>query len=163
MQQKKQQPHIIDVIFVLALFGAFAFSAVMLIIAGSSIYRNTISNMQSNFETRTASSYISEKLRQGGEIGINHTGDGDVLEIRMKSGDREFATYLYCRNGYLCELYSPVVNELTPGLLAAGQKITELDELSAKETLSDNLIEIGLYHKSGETNRLILSDYRKEP
>ena len=34
---ERQQPHIIDVIFVLALFGAFAFSAVMLILAVSSL------------------------------------------------------------------------------------------------------------------------------
>ncbi len=160
--QEKQQPHIIDVIFVLALFGAFAFSAVMLIIAGSSIYRNTINNMQANFETRTSSSYISEKIRTGGDVDILHTDDNDVIRIKKMVDKKEYATYLYCREGYLCELYSSADMELTPGMLAAGQKITELSSLIANYTPSDSVIEVKLKHASGNENRLLLSDYKEE-
>ena len=160
--QQKQQPHIIDVIFVLALFGAFAFSAVMLIIAGSTIYRNTINNMQSNFETRTSSSYISEKLRQGGEVDILHSdASGDIIAVKRLVDKREYATFLYCRDGYLCELYSAADTDLSEGMLAAGQKITELSSLTAKTTDSDTVIEVLLKHESGAQNRLLLSNYRQ--
>ncbi len=160
--QQKQQPHIIDVIFVLALFGAFAFSAVMLIIAGSTIYKNTINNMQSNFETRTSSSYISEKIRQGGELDILHSDSaGDILSVKRQVGKRDYSTYLYCRDGYLCELYSASDTELTDGMLAAGQKITELSSLTASPTESDTVIEVLLSHESGAQNRLLLSNYRR--
>ncbi|MCR4616747.1 MAG: DUF4860 domain-containing protein [Lachnospiraceae bacterium] len=157
--QQKQAPHIIDIIFVLALFAAFAFSAVMLIIAGSSIYRNTIDNMQANFETRTSSSYISEKMRQGGDIDILSSDYGDVLAIYKTVGKREYATYLYCREGYLCELYAPAENSLTIGLLAAGQKITELESIDISTTESESIIEIKLHHEDGKINRLLLSNY----
>ncbi|MBQ8139379.1 MAG: DUF4860 domain-containing protein [Lachnospiraceae bacterium] len=160
--QQKQTPHIIDVIFVLALFGAFAFSAVMLIIAGSSIYRNTINNMQANFETRTSSSYISEKMRQGGKIGTLSSDYGDVLAIYKTVDKREYATYLYCRDGYLCELYAPADHNLTLGLLAAGQKITELETIDVEDTVSENVIEVNLSHKDGAVNRLLLQNYSGE-
>ncbi len=159
MQQKQQQPHIVDIIFVLALFGAFAFSAVMLIIAGSTIYKNTLNNMQANFETRTSSSYISEKMRQGGEVEVFNGSESDILSVKKSVDDRLYATYLYCRDGYLCELYSAADSELTEGMLAAGQRITELSSLKARLLGSDSLVEIVLKHDDGSQNRLILSNY----
>jgi hypothetical protein len=99
--EQKTQPHIIDVIFVLALFGAFAFSSVMLIIIGSNIYRGTISNMQSNFETRTSASYIWEKVRQGELVESESLEGEDAIAIYKQIGDRQFVTYLYERDGYL--------------------------------------------------------------
>jgi hypothetical protein len=159
---ERQQPHIIDVIFVLALFGAFAFSAVMLIIAGSSIYRNTINNMQANFETRTSSSYICEKMRQGDNIEVIETELGDVLAIHKIVERHDYATYLYVNKGYLCELYASADKELSTGMLAAGQKITELESLSANLDLSDSVIELNLKHEDGSANRLLLSYYSGE-
>ncbi len=158
VMEQKQQPHIIDVIFVLALFGAFAISAVMLIIIGSGIYRGTISNMQDNFETRTSSSYICEKVRQGEKTDIRTIEGEDAIAIYKTYGERDFVTYLYHRDGYLCELFTSADTAIGSSTLAAGQKITELSSLQA-EPASDSLIEIILENKNGSTSRLLLSSY----
>ena len=62
--EERQQRHIIDVLFVLALFGIFALSAIFLITIGADIYGKTMNNMERNFDARTALAYITEKVRQ---------------------------------------------------------------------------------------------------
>ena len=49
----KQKAHIIDVLFVLALFGVFAVSAMMVIILGTGVYNNTLESAQTHFDART--------------------------------------------------------------------------------------------------------------
>ncbi|MBO4883072.1 MAG: DUF4860 domain-containing protein [Lachnospiraceae bacterium] len=159
--EQKTQPHIIDVIFVLALFGAFAFSSVMLIIIGSNIYRGTINNMQDNFETRTSASYICEKVRQGELVESESVEGNDAIAIYKQIGEREYVTYLYERDGYLCELFTSADNEVTSSALAAGQKITELNSLSVSPA-ADSLIEILIKNKNGTTSRLLLSSYSED-
>ena len=62
--EERQQRHIIDILFVLALFGIFALSAIFLITIGANIYGKTMNNMERNFDTRTALAYITEKVRR---------------------------------------------------------------------------------------------------
>ena len=61
---KQQKNFIVDILFVLALFGVFTFSALMLITIGAEVYRRTTSDMSNNYEIRTSVSYITEKIRQ---------------------------------------------------------------------------------------------------
>ncbi len=62
--QENQQKHIIDTLFVIALFCLFALSAIFLITIGANIYGKTVNNMEDNFNSRTALAYITEKVRQ---------------------------------------------------------------------------------------------------
>ena len=74
---EKQQRHIIDIFFVIALFCLFALSAIFLISIGADIYGKTVTNMEDNFNTRTALAYITEKVRQSdkdGQISVDLTG-----------------------------------------------------------------------------------------
>ena len=64
MRTNQEKRHIVDILFVLALFAVFAFSALVLVILGANIYKSTVSSMSRNFESRTAGSYITEKIRQ---------------------------------------------------------------------------------------------------
>lgn len=61
---KQERRFIVDVLFVLALFGVFAVSALVLVTIGADVYQHTVQDMNSNYETRTAVSYITEKVRQ---------------------------------------------------------------------------------------------------
>lgn len=58
---EKQQRHIIDIFFVIALFCIFALSAIFLISIGADIYGKTVTNMENNFNTRTALAYVTER------------------------------------------------------------------------------------------------------
>lgn len=159
MQEK--QPHIVDVIFVLALFGLFALSAMALIITGSGIYQNTVNNMKSNYETRTSSSYVTEKVRQGNGFEEVEIAGTDALAVKKEVAGTSYITYLYSYDGYLRELFISADKEFTDSLLPAGQKITELSSMSIDKK-SDKIIEIILYHEDNSSNKLLLNTYSGE-
>lgn len=60
----KNQGHIVDFFFTLSLFCLFAASALIVVIIGSGVYRNTTVQMEENYVARTALSYVAEKVRQ---------------------------------------------------------------------------------------------------
>lgn len=128
--------HIVDVLFVLALFGVFAASALMLVTIGANVYKKTVSNMNDNFEERTAYSYISEKIRQNDIYDSVEIGDLEgvsaLLFIR-RVGDDEYCTCLYFYDGYLKELFMRRDSFTGTNLLQAGQDIMPLSSLSMEE------------------------------
>ncbi len=56
--------HKIDTVFVAALFVLFAMTACLLVLIGARQYKATARAMNENYEVRTASSYLTEKVRQ---------------------------------------------------------------------------------------------------
>ena len=62
--QKQEKHFIVDILFVLALFGVFAVSALALVTIGADVYQHTVEDMGVNYESRTAVSYIMEKVRK---------------------------------------------------------------------------------------------------
>lgn len=137
--EEKQQRHIIDIIFVLALFCLFALSAVFLITIGADIYGKTVDNMESNFNTRTALAYITEKVRQsdaGEQISVGEFSGQTALIITSRISDTDYNTYIYEYNGYLKELMCR--KDVVPGA-EAGQDILEVSEFKLMP-VSDHLI-----------------------
>ena len=63
MKKIRNEGHIVDFLFVLGLFFVFAFSALMLILIGSGVYKKTVDRMNENFNLRTTTAYITEKIR----------------------------------------------------------------------------------------------------
>lgn len=105
--QQKQPKHIIDILFVIALFCLFALSAIFLISIGADIYGKTVNNMESNFDARTALAYVTEKIRQSDQkdqITIGKLDDCQALIITSQSADSVYYTYLYEYDGQLKEL-----------------------------------------------------------
>ena len=51
---KQEHSFIVDVLFVLALFGVFAISALVLVTIGADVYQHTVQDMSANYEPRTA-------------------------------------------------------------------------------------------------------------
>lgn len=142
---QNQPRHIVDLLFLLALFCVFAFSALMLVMLGSDIYQTTVQNMSKNYNSRTAFSYITEKIKQqdqSGSIAITTFGDGDALALYQNIGtsdaeEQSYVTYLYLDQGNIKELFTTADNTLSP---SAGQSILECTTFQAK------LISPGLYH-----------------
>lgn len=121
--ENRQQRHIIDILFVLALFGIFALSAIFLITIGANIYGKTMANMEKNFGTRTALAYITEKVRQSdleNQISVGELDGCPALVISSGTGENQYKTYLYEYQGTLKELMMKQDILLSP---SAGQDI----------------------------------------
>lgn len=154
----RKQPHIVDVIFVLALLGLFALSSLFLITAGSEIYQNTVDNMRTNYEMRTSTSYLTEKVRHAKNIELTKLMDTDAIAITEFVDSTEYVTYLYYYDGYLRELHTTADNDLGPAILAAGQRITKLNSVTF--TLKENgLIQTTLVYNDNTDTTILLSSY----
>lgn len=148
--------HLIDILFVLSLFCIFAFSSVALIMFGSQIYKNTLKNMDYNFNARTCSSYLTEKIRQADQadsIEILQTQDQTLLLLHTKIDDLEYATALYEYNQHLYELFARTDISLP---LDAGQEIMEISDLNFT-FITSSILKISYTDTAGISNILYLS------
>lgn len=158
--QNKNNKHVVDIIFVLALFCVFAACALMLVTLGAGIYKRTLNEMEANYSSRTAFAYVTEKLRQyDSEGGLSLTdlnGTPAVLLTQEINGETYF-TFLYLdSDGYLKELFVKKGTSLGSGTLAAGQKILELSDFQAQQ-LSDSLFHFSMVSKDKETMTLYVT------
>lgn len=141
MKRKSESKHIVDVLFVLALFCLFAIYAVLLIIVGAKVYQKTIDGMEANFNTRTPYSYITEKIRQSdrsGAISVGKIEEYDALILTEEIQDRKYCTYIYAKDGYMKEFMTAKGNVLTPD---AGQNIVPVADFHVLQN-TDGLFEI---------------------
>ncbi len=161
---QKERRFIVDILFVLALFGLFAVSALILVTIGAGVYKHTVDDMSSNFEARTSISYIAEKIRQND---ANTREDG--VQVAMLSGkptialeqeinDEIYCTYLYFDEGSLKELFMKKDADIGDDYLSAGQKIMELRDFSA-QVVSDRLLHIQITMTDGTPRELYIGTH----
>lgn len=152
----KQQKHIIDILFVLTLFGLFALSAIFLISVGANVYSKTVDHMDENFDTRTSLAYITEKIRQSdreGCITIGNLDGNDAIIITTHTDDTDYYTYLYQHDGYLKELMVREDISLGPD---AGQDILAISDFSVT-LINDKLINCQISVNDRQTYDLMIS------
>ena len=151
----KQEKHfIVDILFVLALFGVFAVSALALVTIGADVYQHTVENMGVNYESRTAVSYIMEKVRQNdtaGSVSLTTLDEVPALCMLSMIDDETYCTYLYLYDGHLKELFMREGTSLGGQVLPAGTDIMELQEFTLSYA-SDDLIQVSLRTASGESH-----------
>lgn len=153
---EQQEHHIIDILFVIALFCIFALAAIFLISIGANIYGKTVSHMESNFNGRTSFAYVTEKIRQSDNDGAVSIGDFNgcpALLITKKAGDTNYITYLYEHEGYLKEL---MVRQDTPLAPSAGQNILAVSEFTLTQ-INDRLLSFNITTEDGVENSLYVS------
>ena len=128
---KDSKRHTIDVLFVITLFAVFAMSIMVLTGIGASVYEKIQASMSENYDSRTAFSYISNKIHQNdtnGNISLGTYGGTDAVIISEEIDNVTYCTYLYCCDGYLKELFTRASQEFG---LEYGTNILELDSFSA--------------------------------
>lgn len=157
--------HIVDVLFVLALFGVFAASALMLVTLGANVYKKTVANMNDNFTERTAYSYVMEKIRQNDSndrISVEEIAGVPALTFTQLNNEETFCTYLYLYEGQLKELFVRKDSFSGTNILSAGQNIIPMSAFILEET-EDGLIRIILDTGSGEPIVLYASPRSDRP
>lgn len=156
--------HVVDVLFVLALFGVFAASALLLVTIGASVYKQTVSNMEQSFSDRTSYSYLVEKIHQNDiydAIEIGELEGSPALVLTQRLGEEEYCTYLYLYEGYLMELFTRKNSFAGTDLRPAGQNIMPLSGFTL-EAPASGLIKITIDTGNGSPITLytaLRSDY----
>lgn len=139
MLRIRSSTHKLDTLFVVSLFTLFGITALVLVLIGVKQYKSTASSMNHNYETRTAASYLIEKIRQSDKdasVSVTDFYDTKALTIASRSNDSTYYTYIYFYDGYLRELFTTEHAVYTP---EAGQEIVSVSNLSL-DVLSGNLI-----------------------
>ena len=157
----RNRPLPLDLIFILTLFLLFTITAVTTVLTGMKIYRHTTDAMEQNYETRTFSSYLTEKVRQndvsGGISVYSYAGSGEkgqiteALCLTSSVEDRTYNTYLYLYDGSLREL--TVSSDVTELSGTAGQPILPAQSFSITAD-NANLLHISFVSESGLSEEL---------
>lgn len=129
MNQKQENRHIVDVLFVLGLFCIFAICALMLVTIGAGVYRRTVNDMDFNYNSRTAFSYVTEKIRQNdtsASVTVGTLEDRPAVILSQEMGGILFNTYLYEYDGYLTELLIRPDLDIGGDILKAGHPLIRL-------------------------------------
>ena len=145
----------IDTVFVLALITLFAATAFMLVLIGAKQYRHVTDTMNANYEDRTVSSYLTEKIRQGDladAISIVTLEGTPALSLVAYEEDLQFITYIYYYEGTLREL---LVTPNSVFTLASGQEILELSGFTPI-LVNESLLHITVTDTRGDVQQLYL-------
>ena len=138
MFKLKSRSHRADSFFVMLLFFLFALTAFILVLIGVKQYKSTANAMNYNYEIRTVTSYLREKVRQN---------DSDAAISVETINDIVYNTFIYYYGGSLRELY---VQDGSPYSLDSGQRIVEIGGLDMSET-TDKMITVTITDTSGGT------------
>ncbi|MBE6560127.1 MAG: DUF4860 domain-containing protein [Ruminococcaceae bacterium] len=119
----------------LVLLAFFAVLAATVLLTGATLYRSRTESGQIAWEKRTASRYLSMRIRQSDTAGAFFVGDFDT-KAPGGSGDTFFAlemhdgvlysTRIYVWEGKLCELFAPHDADFDRG---DGEVLTALSDL----------------------------------
>ncbi len=118
-----------DTVFTVLLFVLFAIMAGLLILIGAGQYQVSTDSMNHNYEIRTASSFLTEKIHQNDSIS-SVSVKNDMLVFSETIEDSAYLTYVYYYDGFLCELFTASDADFTP---EAGQQILSLGGFSAAQ------------------------------
>ena len=145
---------------VLLVFTVFAACILTLLLTGADLYRAVTQRDQRSYDRRTAAQYITTRVRQAdGLRGITVEDFAGVssLVLHQEIDGESYQTRVYCREGYICELFTAADSRLSP---EAGEKLLEAAALSfrltgrmlsVEITCADGSVQpLTLYLRSGE-------------
>lgn len=156
----RNRTHVTDILFTLSLFCLFTTCAFLVVLTGIQVYRTTVSDMEDNYSSKTALSYVTEKIRQhdfaGGVSVVSLKGE-NALVLKDQADGETYLTYIYAYEDYLWELS---VKEGTPVSRDMGQKIIQVQDFSI-EKKENGFFELSASH-SRQNPLTILFHLRSE-
>lgn len=150
------QKRSVDFLFVILLLLSLVIVAVLMILLGTGVYQRVLTSMSQNYDARTCSAYLLQKVRQGNEAGavrvgqmpgqtptgdiaialsqesdVSGAGTGNALVITEMINGEFYATYLYAYDGQLTELYARTANVENGSVSASsGTPILPLEDIT---------------------------------
>ena len=159
MNVKQEKNHIVEELLELAQFVVFTLSALVLVILGANVYRQTVSYMDDNYTARTAYSYLTEKVRQNDlydSVSVGELEGCTALVLTREIGGADYATYLYLHDGSLRELFMRQGSDIGSDPLSAGREIMPLQDWDLQNA-GEHLLHIGLTLEDGSCKELYIS------
>lgn len=150
MNLNKPKNHVIDYFFILGLFFVFTLTALVVVLIGVNVYESTVNNMNENYTSRTALSYVGEKIRQNdssGNITVGEVQGSEALMIEKNVNGVPYIIYIYAHDGKLKELF---IKKDQPFLPGDGESIMDVAYFKIAK-LSNNLIKIETNDGNGKT------------
>lgn len=150
MNLNKPKNHVIDYFFILGLFFVFTATALVVVLIGVNVYEATVANMNENYTSRTALTYVGEKIRQNdssGTISVGEIQGSDALIIEKNVNSVPYLIYIYAYDGKLKELFIKKDQSFIPG---DGDTIMDVAYFNVSQQ-SNNLIKIETTDSNGKT------------
>lgn len=142
-----------DTLAGMIVFGIFAACIILALLTGAGAYRRLVKRDDAAFDSRICTEYLANKLRTaetGDDISLAE-GSGAV-KITETIGGTKYATYIYCLDGWICELFTE--DRGSPDLLA-GERLIEVKSMSFE--LNDGLLVSHIVTDDGENCTLLFS------
>ena len=149
MERNKTTKHTIDILFVITLFCIFAISVLLLTGTGAGVYEKIVGNMTTNYNTRTANTYLFNKIHRAdknGYVSVGEFGGSKALIMKEEVNNVFYCTYIYNYEGELKELFVRENQEIPPEF---GTTIFQLDNFSIEE-VSGSLLRFSYTTEEGE-------------
>lgn len=149
----------IDTVMVMLLYFLFAITAFILILVGIKEYKHTTEVMNDNYEVRTATSYLTEKIRQHdtgysiSTVTIDEENGIEAIALTEVIDSGTYTTYIYYYDGYLRELF---VSRDAVYTAESGQPIVEIGNLSINDSTT-NSVSLTLTSTKGTKTTMFLS------
>ena len=135
----------------LLVFTLFALCILTVLLTGADIYSDLTDRGQASYARRTASQYITTRVRQSNDIRVEDFDGCDALVIRETIGNRVCFTRVYCYDGFIRELFTIGTGTFSP---EDGEKILEAEALSL--SVQRDLLTAALFLPDGSTQQLTL-------
>lgn len=145
--------HTIDSLFTFLLLLAFLLFALLLAGTGSAVYRKSADSLNANYTSRTALSYLAEKLRQhdrAGSVEATQLDGLPALALHEEQNGDAYLTYIYFYDGALRELFTRTSTAAVPDM---GSAIAALSDFSFTLSSSEDggqILEVSATDKSGQ-------------
>ena len=142
-----EQP--IQFLFTMVLLFFLAISAIFTVLFGAEVYKNIEERMNENFNSVTALSYISNKVKQNDKaemVSVEQVDGIPVLKLVEKHDQELYNTLIYCKDGELKELFCDEDSGLA---LEDGMDIMDVPGMSF-EMVGKNLLKVQTYGEHGK-------------
>ena len=148
-----EQVHITDLLFSLGLLCLFTISSLTVLLIGAHVYKQTALDMKTNYTTRTALTYVAEKVRQHDSTSSISLGTlEDALELSDSIGGVSYITYIYEDENALKELF---VQASQPVKKSQGEKILAIQNFSIEQA-GENLLRFTVTDEENTSASLLI-------
>lgn len=140
-------------LIVLVLFGVFAVCILAVLLSGTGVYGRLVERDENAFDDRTAAQYLSTRIHSAmnaDSVSIVSVDGSDALRILESYDEESYQTLLYCKEGWLYELFTISDGEVD---LEAGERILPAERIKGK--IENGLLKINLTDENGEQSLLV--------
>lgn len=142
-------------------FAMLAACIVIVLITGANLYSRSNARDTEDYYKRTVTSYVTTRVSQSAVSGCFFVGDfheavpketGDTFFFTEVFDGVTYVTRLYCHDGELYELFSPMSAKLEP---SAGEKVLSVESMNF--TVKNGFLTADIVFDGGESEAVRIS------